>query len=384
MRFLFLSQASRVEDQPDFHLSFLKAIGADNYRNIPYQGLYAWGGWPHLEKTVHEANEDFKPDVIYFQFFHAPEAVHPRSLVRGLKASSNHPMILGSIGDLFDTGPLSSLGRPLPPSVTELASEADAFFSTSMGRTADELVRKHGARNLVFLPNAYCPEHFPLTDMVHEKEYDVLMLGRSMRMMGRHPIVTVPTALKRRYVVRQLARAFGDRFAIYGYGWKGTSAKGGVPFKGQVAVFQRSKVVVDSPPRVAEELYSSDRAYFMAGSGSSLVMPYVPRFDLLFEPGIHAHFAYRLRDTVQVCRNVLSLPNDVRSENERRTVGYIRSRNLISNRVDTILSTIEAILKQRDGVFSQEEALNHLRLWHFRPELPRETFMPYAVANWRG
>ena len=384
MRFLFLSQASRVEDQPDFHLSFLKAIGADNYRNIPYQGLYAWGGWPHLEKTVHEANEDFKPDVIYFQFFHAPEAVHPRSLVRGLKASSNHPMILGSIGDLFDTGPLSSLGRPLPPSVTELASEADAFFSTSMGRTADELVRKHGARNLVFLPNAYCPEHFPLTDMVHEKEYDVLMLGRSMRMMGRHPIVTVPTALKRRYVVRQLARAFGDRFAIYGYGWKGMSAKGGVPFKGQVAVFQRSKVVVDSPPRVAEELYSSDRAYFMAGSGSSLVMPYVPRFDLLFEPGIHAHFAYRLRDTVQVCRNVLSLPNDVRSENERRTVGYIRSRNLISNRVDTILSTIEAILKQRDGVFSQEEALNHLRLWHFRPELPRETFMPYAVANWRG
>ena len=384
MRFLFLSQASRVEDQPDFHVSFLKAIGADDYRNIPYQGLYAQGGWPLLEKAIHEANDDFKPDVIYFQFFHAPEEVHPRSLVRSLKASANHPMVLGSIGDLFDIGPLSVFGRPLPPSVTELASEADAFFSTSMGRTADELVRKHGARNLVFLPNAYCPEHFPLTDMKHEKEYDVLMLGRSMRMVGRHPIVTVPTALKRRYVVGQLAREFGERFAIYGYGWKGMSAKGGIPFKDQVAVFQRSKVVVDSPPRVAEELYSSDRAYFMAGSGSSLVMPYVPRFDLLFEPGVNTHFVYRLRDTVEVCRNVLSLPSDVRSENERRTVEYIWSRNLIANRVDTILSTIEAIQKQRDGVFSREDALDHLRLWHFRPELPREAFMPYAIANWRG
>ena len=114
------------------------------------------------------------------------------------------------------------------------------------------------------------------------------------------------------------------------------------------------------------------------------MMPYVPRFDLLFEPGVNTHFVYRLRDTVEVCRNVLSLPSDVRSENERRTVEYIWSRNLIANRVDTILSTIEAIQKQRDGVFSREDALDHLRLWHFRPELPREAFMPYAVANWRG
>ncbi|MGN0854430.1 MAG: hypothetical protein ACI4R9_02790 [Kiritimatiellia bacterium] len=384
MRFLFLSQASRVEDQPDFHASLLKVFGVENYRNIPYQGLYAQGGWPLLEQTVCETNEDFRPDVVYFQFFHAPEAIHPRSLVRALKASFNHPMILGSIGDLFDTGPLSGLGRPLPPSVTELVSEADAFFSTSMGRTADELVKKHGARNLVFLPNAYCPEHFPLTDTMPEKEYDVLMLGRSMRMFGRHPIVTIPTAVKRRYVVHRLVKAFGDRFAIYGYGWKGTAAKGGVPFREQVAVFRRSKVVVDAPPRVAEELYSSDRACFIAGSGSSLVMAYVPRFDLLFEPDIHAHFVYRLRDTVEVCRNVLSLPDDVRSANERKTVEYIRSRNLISNRVDTILSTIEALQKQRSGEFSKEEALDHLRLWHFRPELPRETYMPYAVANWRG
>ena len=384
MRFLFLSQATRIEDQPDFHVSFLKAIGADDYRNIPYQGLYAQGGWTLLERAILETNEDFKPDVIYFQFFHAPENVHPRSLIRLLKGAVNHPIILGSIGDLFDTGYLAFLGRPLPPSITELAAEADAFFSTSMGRTAVELVKKHSARNLVFLPNAYCPEHFPLTYMTHEKEYDVLMLGRSMRMFGRHPIVTVPTALKRRYVVRQLVKAFGDRFALYGYGWNGSSAKGGVPFKDQVAVFQRSKVVVDSPPRVAEELYSSDRAYFIAGSGSSLVMPYVPRFDLLFEPDVHAHFVYHLRDTAKVCSEILSLPEDVRLENELRTVKYIRSRNLISHRVDTILSTVEAIKKCRMGEYSQEEALNHLRLWHFRPNLPREKFIPHAVANWKG
>lgn len=384
MRLLFLSQARCVEDQPDFHVSFQKALGADNYRNIPYQGLYASGGWSLIEKSVLDANEDFKPNVIYFQFFHAPENVHPKKLVRDLKATANHPLVLGSLGDLFDTGPFAFLGRPLPSSVTELASEADAFFSTSMGRAAEELVERHGARNLVFLPNAYCPEHFPLLDTATEKEYDVLMLGRLMRFASRRPIVSIPTALKRRYAVKQLERAFRGRFAVYGSGWKGPSALGGVPFKEQVALFRRSRVVVDSPPRVSEVLYSSDRAYFIAGSGSSLVMPYTPKFELLFEPDVHAHFVYRLRDVVDVCRRVLSLPPDVRSEKERQTVEYIRSRNLISHRVDTILSVLEAIMRQRRGEFTQEESLNHLRLWHFRPELPRAEILPYAVANWRG
>lgn len=384
MRLLFLSQACCVEEQPDFHASFLKALGADNYRNIPYQGLYATGGWPLIEKSVLEANEGFKPDVIYFQFFHAPEHVNPRKLVRSLKASANCPLILGSLGDLFDTGPLAFLGRPLPPSVTELAAEADAFFSTSMGRTAEELVGRYGARNLVFLPNAYCPEHFPFSDASAEKDYDVLMLGRLMRFVSRRPVVSIPTVLKRRSVVKRLERAFREKFAVYGYGWKGASAHGGIPFKEQVALFRRSRVVVDSPPRVSEVLYSSDRAYFIVGSGSSLVMPYTPKFELLFEPDVHACFVYRLRDVVDVCRRVLSLPPDVRAENERQTVAYIRRRNLVSHRVDTILSVVEALQHQRSGEFTQEESLNHLRLWHFRPELPRAEILSYAVANWKG
>lgn len=384
MRLLFLSQARCVEDQPDFHASFLKALGADSYRNIPYRGLYASGGWPLIEKSVLEANEDFKPNVIYFQFFHAPESVHPRKLVRALKAAANHPLIFGSLGDLFDTGPFAFLGRPLPPSVTELAAEADAFFSTSMGRTAENLVRHHGARNLVFLPHAYCSEHFPFTGEAVDGIYDVLTLGSGARLVSRRPVVSVPTALKRRCVVGLLERAFGKKFAVYGYGWKGPSAHGAVPFKEQVPLFKKGKVVVDFPPRISEVLYASDRPYFIAGSGSSLVMPYTPKFELLFEPDVHVHFACRLRDVVDVCRRVLSLPTDVRSENERQTVEYIRRRNLVSHRVDTILSVLEAIMRQRRGEFSQEESLDHLRLWHFRPDLSRKEIMPYAVANWRG
>lgn len=384
MRLLFLSQARCVEDQPDFHVSFLKALGADNYRNIPYRGLYASGGWPLIEKSVLEANEDFKPNAIYFQFFHAPENVHPKKLVRDLKATANHPLVLGSLGDLFDTGPLAFLGRPLPSSVTELASEADAFFSTSVGQTAEKLVRHHGARNFVFLPHAYCSEHFPFIDEAVDRIYDVLTLGRVAQLVSRRPVVSIPTALKRRCVVSMLERAFGKKFAVYGYGWEGPSAHGAVPFKEQVPLFKKGKVVVDFPPRISEVLYASDRPYFICGAGSSLVMPYTPKLELLFEPDVHAHFVYRLRDVVDVCRRVLSLPSDIRSENERQTVEYIRSRNLISHRVDTILSVLEAIMCQRSGAFTQDESLNHLRLWHFRPELSRKEIMPYAVVNWRG
>lgn len=382
MRFLFLSQAVHVEDQPDFHVSFRNAIGADSYRNIPYKALYNTGGWDAVVKEVLATNEEFRPNVIYFQFFHSTGDSHPAKLLRILKASSNHPLILGSIGDLFDTGFFARLGRPLPPSVIELAAGSDAFFTTSMGHTTDALVRC-GAKNIVFVPNAYCPEHFPPAKG-SEKEYDVLMLGSIPKFLSRHPVVSVPTALRRRYVVCQLSRAFGDKFAIFGKGWKISSAHGPVPFKCQVDVFRRSRIVVDSPPRVAETLYSSDRAYFIAGSGSSLVMPYTPKFEMLFKPDENAYFVYRLRDAVGICRKVLSLPPDVRAERERKTYDYIHSRNHIAQRVDTILSVVEALQKHRDEGVRCEEALNHLRLWHFRPELSREMIMPHAVANWKG
>ena len=383
MRFLFLSQGKRVEDQPDFHVSFLNAVGIENYHNLPYRDLYFKGGWSLLEKVVLEENEKFKPDVVYFQFFHAPANVHPRALALSLKSTSNRPLILGSIGDPFNTGMFSSLGYPLPSSITELASVADAFLSTSMGGVAKELVR-HGGKNIVFLPNAYCPEHFPFTNEKVAKEFDVVMVGRVPRCLVFHPLASIPTAWTRRYVVRKLTKAFGNGFGIFGPNWSGTSAKGEVTFKEQVAVFKKSRVVVDSPPRIPEELYSSDRAYFIAGSGSSLVMPYTPRFELLFEPGVNAYFVYHLRDVVSVCKKVLDLPEDVRAENERKTVEYIKTRNLVSHRVDTIMSVIESITRQRRGEFSADEALNHLRFSHFRPELRRSEYMPYAVVNWRG
>lgn len=383
MKLLFLSQARRIEDQPDFHVSFLKVLGSENYLNIPYKALYSQGGWSLLEKKILEVNEDFSPDAIYFQFFHSLENVHPRTLLRNLKSTANRPMILGSLGDLFDIGPFAFLGRPLPSSITELCAESDAFFTTSMGATAQSLV-EYGGRNIVFLPHAYCPEHFPAEKQIPEKQHDVIMLGSIPRMLGLRPLNSVPTAWKRRYVARRLMQTFRTRAAIYGYGWHGTSTYGAVSFKEQVALFRRSRVVVDAPPRVQEDFYSSDRAYFIAGSGSSLVMFYTPGFEMLFDPNIHAHFIYRLRDVSDVCREVMDLPDDVRAEKERLTYDYIHSRNHVSHRVDTILSTIEALQKHRNGEFTVEEALNHLRLWHFRPELSKGEVLPIAVTNWKG
>lgn len=383
MRLLFLSQAKKIEDQPDFHRSFLKVLGAANYRNLPYKSPYATGGWNAVVKAILEANEDFQPNVVFFQFFHSTDGEHPRSLVRALKDSHNHPMIAGSLGDPFNTGVFSVFGRPLPPSITELANEADVFFSTSMGRVADALVRK-GGKNIVFLPHAYCPEHFPIKADHAEKMCDVLMIGSVMRLLSRHPLATVPTALKRSYVVKQLSRQFGDKFALYGNGWAVQSARGYTPFKNQVSLFRSSKVVVDSPPRIPEELYLSDRPYFIAGAPSSLVLPYTPRAELLFTPDVHAYFVHRLRDTASVCKKVLALPDDVRMERELKTYEYIHSRNHVFHRVDTILSAIEAILAYRSGAITHEEMLNGIRFWHFRPELPKEEFLPFAVANLKG
>lgn len=390
MRLLFLSQGRTIDDQPDFAVSFQNATSEGKrieVVNLPFIGYAEKYGWAKFFDEVVRTNEEFRPDVVYFQFFHSTKArvASPADCIRRLRESDNRPLIFGSLGDPFHVGAFSFLARRMPQPLKDLAANCDAFFSTSMGGIASELVSL-GARNVVFLPHAFCPQHFRLPEKFPEaeKEFDAVFLGSYAPIFGFRVWLAYRRGFARKLTVKELTRKFGSRFGLFGRGWSGVSARGLVPFKQQLDVFRQSKTAVDVPAQIDDTYYASDRPFFIAGSGTPLVMRYVDRFDKILKPERDVYFAKTIKEIPEVCERVAGLPNEVLKHRFEETLSLIKARHMIDNRVDTIISTAEAILKHRRGKLTLAQALRNLRLWHFLPEVDLEVERKYAIANWVG
>ena len=389
MKVLMLSQGRNIADQPDYDVSFRNAQSEGQkieLLNIPFRGYVDRHNSEGLFQEVVRANDEFRPDLIFFQFFHTRGLGNPIECVRKIKDSSNKPIVFGSVGDLFDTGILSCLGVPLPRHTIQLASCTDAFFTTSMGNVSNCLV-ENGAKNVVFLPNAFCPMHFPCWDFddLDDKKYGVTMLCSNARLISRHPLRTVENTIRRRKVVKQFMSHFGNDFSIFGRGWEGVSSKGAVPFKEQLKIYRESRVVVDAPaPTMKTTYYSSDRAFFMLGSGTPLVHFHTPRFEKMFRSEEHAYYVNSVEEAVRVCSQLLCLTEEELKERRKKITTFVKSRHLIDHRVDTIISTAEALRESRNGSMSPNDALGKVRMWHFLPDVDLRDEYQYAVANWLG
>ena len=386
MKVLFLSQARTIRDQPDFDASFCAAVGEDSFRNIPYIGYAEKHGWKEFYKEVLRQNEDWHPDLVFFQFFHGQVGEGVGECCHALQQSKNHPLIFGSQGDLFYTGLMKCFARQISKITLELSQYADAFFSTSMGNVARELAR-NGAKNIIFLPHAFCPEHWPDWQEAYsgEPKFAITMLGSKGKWLSRYPWASACNTWKRRYVAGLLSSCFGSRFFAFGNGWTGPNGMGAVPFDAQYHIYQQSRVVIDAPaPVLNTTYYASDRPFFILASGTPMVYFYTPRFEKLLKPEEHVYYVYNLRDVSRVCKQILQLPQDVLDERRKKIQLFVEAKHMIRNRVDTIISTAQAIRNCREGNLTPLRSLREIRMWHFLEEVDLNSEYSQAVVNWRG
>lgn len=388
MKILFLSQGGTVEEQIGFHEAFLAAKSRGEpveTRNVPYIGFTEKHGWDAFFREVLRINDEWKPDVVFFQFFHGGHLPSPRDCVGRLHAASNNPLVFGSQGDPFDAKFPGKWHRRPEMALTELASCADAFFSTSMGALAGFFVCK-GAKNVVFLPHAFLPTHFPDCGNGWEKPKtcDVAMVG-SLAFSKRRPIGTWINNHNRYRTAKRLFDRFGSSFKVYGKGWRNFPAsQGPVPFREQVAAYQSARCGVDAPPPLDEVYYASDRPFFIPGAGVPLVQFHTPRFEKILAECRHAWYVHKGDNVADVCGKVLAIPAEQIVEHCKRAKELVFSRHLISHRVDTIISAAEALQDCRSGKITKEAALRRIRMHHFLPEIDMEEEYRHCVANWQG
>ena len=388
MRIIYANRGEAPGSHPQYEAAFarersLSGIPMETLQ-FHYVGYVKKYGWKRMWDEVIRMTDEFHPDLIYFHHFNHFGDEGPADCIRQLKMRQHAPLFFGSWGDLFQQSYFHLWRRPIPRGLVEMAVCADAFFPTSMGRSADFLGRQ-GARNIVFMPHVYSDEHFGSPPFPHfKKEFSVVMCG-GIGTDYHHPVQSIGRSITRIPAGFRISHRYGNRACIVGRGWQHLPIKtsGVVAFKDQVNLFLRSEIAIDARAPYDEEYYASDRPFFIAGCGVPLIQFYTPRFEKIFQPNLHAYYAHSASELVKVCDQVLAMDPNLRNENAEAAMQLIRTRHMADNRIDTIVSVADALLKCRDESITAEEALGRVRLWHFLPTVCLSEEKKHAIKYWK-
>ena len=353
MKVLFISQGKSETDQ----VGYVKALEAvADVAVLPWIGISQSQSWAALWKKILQVNEDFAPDLVFFQRFHSDNPESPKNCVESLRKAKNSPLIFADCGDMFQPYLGHLWVRKMPKALVALAQLSDIFFMSSMGAAAHWL-NAHGARRVELLPLAFSNYQFkdwadPISD---NPDFDVVMVG-SLCVQRRRPFSTLTHLHYRHDTVNRLWKRYGKRFGLFGAGWEGHPAwQGEVDFKDQLNVYKNSKICVDARPPAVADYYASNRPFFIAGAGATMVQYYMPGLEKMFREGIDSHFVYSPKSLTRICDKLLESDSEALSKIGVETQKFIQAHHTTDKRIDTILSYAQQL----------RDVKTPIRNWHF-------------------
>lgn len=181
-----------------------------------------------------------------------------------------------------EADPYSRLIHPLPAEARTAGRAADVVFTVGSGTFAQNF-RRSGSRDVRWVPSAYEPGrslNFEGPVRV-DRPYDVVIVANrnTPRFRG------LPNWRDRIRFVELMQARFGDRLAVFGKGWEGSSAKGPTPFEAQDEAITSGWVSANWDHFATERGYFSNRLPISLASGSIHATTDHPGYDELFGPG---------------------------------------------------------------------------------------------------
>ena len=132
--------------------------------------------------------------------------------------------------------------NPMPRAMRRLVSRCDHAYFMCGG----SVVRSLGGSTceVRYAPSCASGTRFPHVWEAHDSSDDASIVMIANSNQSRIPIRRWPGGRERVRIVAALERRYGTRFAVYGSGWRGRSARGPCEFNDQVAVYRRAVVAV--------------------------------------------------------------------------------------------------------------------------------------------
>lgn len=240
--------------------------------------------------ALHRLVETFRPDVILFQ--HIAGAGLVQDDYDRIRQSSGATLVY------HEADPYGRFMHRLPLETRVAGSNADVVFTVGEG-VFSENFRRLGASDVRWAPHTYDWETFDVLpeQVVAEKSHDVVMIAN--RNTPRLWFRALPDARARRDLVALLSRRLGSRFAVYGRGWEGESAKGPLPFWRQGEAIRSAWVSANWDHYADEPLYFSDRLPISLASGTIHATSSHPGYEELFGELPFLIYESSVRDLVE-------------------------------------------------------------------------------------
>lgn len=222
---------------------------------------------------VIKAVKEFSPDLILMQ--HLGGTGVDDAFFSELRASAKFGLIY------HEADPYSRWKHRLPAEAKAAGRNADVVFTVGRDVFRTNFTRA-GSQDVRWCSSVYDPGRFGQSNIptAQEREFDVVMVANKTQ--ARTPFTGHPNSREREELVDRLATRFGPRFAIYGKGWAGVSARGPIDYSRQHAAIYTGWVTANWDHYADEEAYFSDRLPTTLATGSVHVTTLHRGFDRIF------------------------------------------------------------------------------------------------------
>jgi hypothetical protein len=242
------------------------------YQVIPFLELLANGrSQSEVFNTIVEESIRFEPHFILWS--HTASLKFSQADFIRLKQSLPNTIMGYWDGDIYQTP-----YKRLPKNVIQLCQQCNVVFCQGFGAMTNKL-KDNGCNDIRFVPASTSTHRFKGFDNSRKIEYDVVMIGN--KIIRKNPLLTMPGTKLRTKLVKQFYKEFGDRFAVYGHGWKGPFAKGVLPFSDQAKAYQKARVVLGNN-NLHAQYYFSNRLPIALSSGVPVMYNLEQDVDSLF------------------------------------------------------------------------------------------------------
>lgn len=218
--------------------------------------------------------KDFQPSSVLWS--HTGSLFVGEDDIRKIRGLSSTLSIGYWDGDIYQK-PL-----PLPKEIISLCKKCDVVFMQGAGDFSN-LLNKNGCKDIRYVPattdtNRFCKLRSPDQEII----YDVVMIGNNVT--SRIPWRTAPGSRWRKELAEFFFKKLGDRFAIFGYGWRTKYGKGPLPFSEQDNLYHSSRVALGVNNALGARYYFSNRLPIALSSGVPVVHNYESGYEEIFKP----------------------------------------------------------------------------------------------------
>ena len=250
----------------------------DWYPYLNVQPIFVAQNKVVLQAEVINKFNSFKPDVV-FMHIQSGDVIS----IETAKYMAKNSLVLNWSGDVR---------HPLPQHYLDMGRNIHCTLFTNLN---DIETCKQSGVNADYLQVGYDRENFTPFGKVSDKYPEIIFLG------SNYTNCNFPLSSLRYEMVNRLKKEFGNKFGVYGAGWKGLES-GNITYYAEEGKAYRSCKIAINLSHFAYKRYSSDRMYRILGSGAFCLSHRFP----------HIEEDYKLGEELVVWENIEHLVANIK------------------------------------------------------------------------